>query len=127
MPLIDAVTARQFAERWIDAWNRHDLDAVLSHYAEDFEFSSPLIVEMLGNASGTLKGKPAVRAYWSTGLQRIPHLHFQLLDVLTGIDQLTLYYRGHRGMVAESCHFDASGRVIRSAVSYAVSEPAAIS
>ncbi len=36
MPLIDAHTARCFAESWIDAWNRRDLDAVLSHYAEDF-------------------------------------------------------------------------------------------
>ena len=117
MPLIDTATARRFAGDWIDAWNRHDPDAVLSHYAEDFEFSSPLIVDMVGEPSSTLKGKAAVRAYWTTGLQRIPDLHFQLLDVLTGIDQVTLYYQGHRGRVTECFHFDASDRVIRAAAS----------
>jgi ketosteroid isomerase-like protein len=24
--------ARQFASEWVEAWNRHDIDAVLTHY-----------------------------------------------------------------------------------------------
>lgn len=120
MPLIDATRARHFADHWIDAWNRHDLEAVLSHYAEDLEFCSPLIVDLAGEPSGVLRGKPAVRAYWEKGLQRLPDLHFDLLDVLAGIDQITVYYRGHRGMVTECFQFDAEGRVIRAAANYAV-------
>lgn len=121
MPQIEATFARQFAQQWIDAWNRHDLDGVLAHYADEVEFSSPLIVQLAGEASGTLKGKEAIRAYWTKGLERIPDLRFQLLDVLPGIDQLTLYYRGHRGMVAECCHFDRFGRVAKAAASYSIS------
>ncbi|NJD04926.1 MAG: cupin domain-containing protein [Methylococcaceae bacterium] len=120
MPLIEASVARQFAETWIDAWNRHDLEAVLAHYADDAEFSSPLIVEFIGEPGGTLKGKPAIRAYWAKGLERIPELRFQLLDVLPGIDQVTLYYRGHRGMVAECCQFDGMGQVVRASASYSL-------
>ena len=118
MPLIDAPTARRFAESWIDAWNRHDLDAVLSHYAEDFEFSSPLIVDIAGESGGCLKGKTAVRAYWTKGLERIPELRFELHDVLTGIDRIILYYRGYRGMVAESFVLDGNGRVIEASACY---------
>jgi uncharacterized cupin superfamily protein len=119
MPMMDAAAARRFAASWIDAWNRHDLDAVLAHYAEDCEFSSPLIVDLAGEPTGVLRGKAALRAYWSLGLQRIPDLRFELVDVLAGIGQATVYYRGHRGMAAESCQFDANGLITRAAASYA--------
>lgn len=120
MPLVDAALAQRFATHWIDAWNRHDLDAVLAHYAEAFEFTSPLITELAGEPSGRLQGKPAVRAYWEEGLRRIPELHFELLDVLAGVDQISLYYRGHRGTVVESFHFDRNGQVIQAAATYAL-------
>ena len=38
--------AKQFATEWISAWNAHDLDAILSHYVDDFEMSSPVMVQM---------------------------------------------------------------------------------
>lgn len=42
--MISREFAERFAKDWVDAWNRHDLEAVLSHYADDFEMSSPYIV-----------------------------------------------------------------------------------
>lgn len=119
MPTLTSTFAREFAKEWIDAWNRHDLAAVLSHYVEDFEFSSPLICDIAGEASGTLRGKAAVGAYWRLGLQRIPDLRFTLVDTLCGVDSLTLYYQGHRGMVAETFHFGADGGVARAQACYA--------
>lgn len=102
-----------FARSWIDAWNAHDLDAVLAHYSDDFEFSSPLISQFAGEASGRLRGKAAVRAYWSAALARVPDLHFELVDVLAGVDGLLILYRGHRGLSAEVFEFDANGQVRR--------------
>lgn len=90
--MITTELARRFAEEWIEAWNAHDLGRVLSHYTDDFEMSSPFIVEFTGNASGTLKGKKQVGAYWQDALQRIPNLHFELLDVFCGVDSITLLY-----------------------------------
>lgn len=113
--------ARTFAQGWIDAWNRHDLEGVLAHYGEDFEFSSPLIPDFAGAPSGTLKGKEAVKAYWAKGLARLPDLHFELMDVLAGIDSLVVYYRGHRGPAAEVFLFDANGQVKRGVALYGVS------
>lgn len=108
-----------FARDWIDAWNAHDLDAVLAHYSDDFEFSSPFIREFAGEPSGKLTGKDAVRTYWQIGLSRLPDLHFELVDVLTGVDCLTILYRGHRGLSAEVFEFDANGQVRRGQALYA--------
>ncbi|MBL8636185.1 MAG: nuclear transport factor 2 family protein [Myxococcales bacterium] len=118
MPTITASVAHAFATSWIAAWNLHDLDAILHHYREDFEFSSPLIVKIANEPSGMLRGKSAVRAYWSKGLALIPNLHFELLHVLSGIDALTLVYRGHRGVVAESFWLDEHGQVYKASACY---------
>lgn len=121
MPTPTPAFAREFARKWIDAWNRHDLADVLFHYADNFMFSSPLIREIAGEASGSLVGKEAVGAYWALGLRRIPDLRFELVDILCGVDGLTLYYRGHRGMVAETFQFGADGKVVRAQACYSCS------
>lgn len=112
--------AKRFAHCWIEDWNNHDLDAVLSHYADDFEFASPLIPLIAGEASGVLYGKAAVRAYWEKGLAQIPDLRFELKEVLIGVDSITLYYRGHRGMAAEVFMFNSSGKVTKALACYVV-------
>jgi ketosteroid isomerase-like protein len=117
--MIDPAFAHRFAVEWIDAWNRHDLDAILAHYADDFEMRSPLIAQFAGEPSGRLSGKPAVGAYWATALQRMPDLRFTLLDVLVGVDSLLLHYRGPRGPAAECFEFGEDGSVIRAAAHYA--------
>ncbi|MBW7909447.1 MAG: nuclear transport factor 2 family protein [Kiritimatiellae bacterium] len=66
--------AVKFAEHWIESWNSHDLKQILSHYTEDLEMSSPYIVQIAGEASGMLKGKEAVGAYWAKALERMPAL-----------------------------------------------------
>ena len=45
--MIDATFAQQFAEEWLRAWNAHHLEAILAHYTDDFEMSSPFIVERM--------------------------------------------------------------------------------
>ena len=125
MPTLTPEFARDFARHWIDAWNRHDLAAILSHYAEDFEFSSPLISAIAGEPSATLRGKAAVGAYWNLGLRRIPDLHFELSDLMCGVGALTLHYRGHRGMVAETFFFDVDGKVVKALACYACRDEAA--
>ena len=116
---MDSAFARRFATEWIAAWNAHDLDRVLSHYANDFEMSSPYIVTLAGEPSGTLIGKAAVEAYWRKALSAFPDLHFDLVSVLAGAKSITLYYKGARGrFVAEVFHFDAEQKVSRAFAHY---------
>jgi hypothetical protein len=113
--------ARQFAQEWISAWNAHDLDAVLVHYSDDFEMHSPVIQQLMGEPAGSLRGKPAVRAYWAKALAMIPDLQFELLGTLIGVNSLVLHYRGHRGAAAEVFHFNERGYVVRAHAHYALS------
>jgi len=105
---------RHLAGQWIEAWNAHDLDAILSHYAEDIEFTSPFVAKLTGDPSGTLRGKTALRDYFGRGLAAYPGLHFELLRTLTGVGSVTLYYRSVNGLhAAETMLVGADGLVRR--------------
>jgi hypothetical protein len=110
--------AIRFAEEWIESWNLHDLDRVLAHYTADFEMSSPVIARLMNEPSGTLRGKEAIREYWSKALARYPELHLELVDVFAGAASVTVTYRGHRGLSAEVFWFAPDGKVYRAAAHY---------
>lgn len=115
--------AQAFAHEWIDAWNAHDLERILSHYADDFEMTSPVIVSLMGEPSGVLKGKATVRAYWAKGLAAQPPLRFELLDVLAGVRSVTIYYRSiGRRVAAEVLEFNDRGEAVRGSAHYAVAK-----
>src|SRR5215831_4331753 len=59
--------ARRFAEEWVDAWNRHDLDGILAHYSEDVVFSSPFAARLIPGGDGTVRGRAALREYFKAG------------------------------------------------------------
>ena len=48
--MIDPQWATEFAQEWIDSWNSHDLDRILSHLSDDFEMKSPLILERIAGS-----------------------------------------------------------------------------
>ena len=116
--MLDKAFADHFAADWIDAWNTHDLDRVLSHYTDDFDMSSPVIIKVAGEPSGTLQGKEAVGFYWAKALQLIPDLHFELITTLVGVNSITLYYKSARGLSAEVFHFNQDGKVMRAYAHY---------
>ena len=116
---MDKAFADRFAAEWIAAWNAHDLVRVLSHYTDDFEMSSPYVVQIAGEPSGTLRGKKAVGAYWKKALELVPELKFELVTALAGVNSVTLYYKGARGkLVAEVCHFGPDGKVTKAFAHY---------
>ena len=75
---MDHEIARRFAEDWLDAWNAHDLDAILGHFRDDVVFSSPMAARLREGSDGVVCGKAALRDYWAEGLRRIPDLHFEI-------------------------------------------------
>ena len=38
--------ADAFVAEWMEAWNSHDLERILGHYADDVEYSSPFIASL---------------------------------------------------------------------------------
>jgi ketosteroid isomerase-like protein len=112
--------ASRFAEEWIAAWNAHDLARILAHYEDDFEMTSPRIVDLAGKPSGVLRGKAAVGAYWEKALRGIPELRFDLLGVFVGARGVAIHYRNQVGRLGvEVFEMGESGRVMRAAAHYA--------
>jgi ketosteroid isomerase-like protein len=119
-----AFDPRQLAAEWITAWNDRDLDAVLRHYADDVQFTSPTAAAVVPESGGVVRGKDALREYWSAALPLVPDLHFDLVDVLTTVDGLTIVYRNQRAqLVAETLLLRPDGLVWWGLASY--SEPGA--
>jgi len=107
------------AREWCNAWNRRDLDAVLSHYGEDVTVCSPLVVKRLSRADGMLRGKPELREYFATGMGN-DKLHFEFEDVRLGVNTMTVLYRRENGMrVADTMELDDAGRAVRMLACYA--------
>ncbi len=119
--MIDREFALEFTGEWISAWNSHDLDRILAHYADDFEMSSPYIVQLMDEASGTLKGKDAIRRYWTRALALPPPLKFELEQVYIGVDSITIQYRraGTGRRAAEVLFFNEQRQVVRGVAHYA--------
>jgi hypothetical protein len=115
---IDKEFAERFAQHWIASWNAHDLDEILSHYTDDFEMHSPIVVERMGIADGVLRGKSTVGEYWAIGLAAMPKLHFELINVFVGCASLIIYYKGRRGYSCEVFHFNNQGKVYKAAAHY---------
>jgi ketosteroid isomerase-like protein len=104
---MDTALARTFASRWLDAWNAHDLDAILSHFSEEVTFTSPLARQIVDGSDGVIRGKEELRSYWREGLRRNPGLHFAIEDLHLGVDTLVIHYRNHSGgLVNEVLTFD---------------------
>ena len=106
--------AQRWAEQWIAEWNRHDVEAVLTHFADDVVFVSPVAATVTGDPSGVVRGKDALRAYWTTALASRADLHFELVDVHLGVDAIAIGYRDQTGRATtEVAVFDVDGQVTR--------------
>ncbi|HEY5438211.1 MAG TPA: nuclear transport factor 2 family protein [Acidimicrobiales bacterium] len=104
---MDFAFAEQFTNEWLDAWNSHDLERILSHFTDDVVFTSPVAIRVLEGSDGVIRGKAALRHYWGIGLERIPDLHFELESIYLGVRTVVINYRNQAGaLVNEVLTFD---------------------
>jgi ketosteroid isomerase-like protein len=117
--VLSEAEARKIADDWTRAWNSHDLEAIMSHYAPEVVLISPTAAKLLGDSSGTIRGKQAVRSYFERGLQAFPNLTFELVDVMWGISSVVLYYLNQKGTkTGEFMELDANQKVSRVVANY---------
>lgn len=107
------------ANQWAAAWNAHDLEVILDHYEDAIELTSPVAAQLLVASEGKVIGKANLRDYFRRGLDAYPELHFQLEDVLWGINSVVLYYRNQKGTrTAEFMALSPAGKVARVVAHY---------
>lgn len=117
--MVTEAAVKEFARDWVQAWNSHDLDAIMVHYAPAVVLTSPAAAKLLNDASGTVRGKEALRRYFERGLQAYPNLTFALEEVMWGLSSAVLCYVNQKGTkTAEFMEFDGDGKIIRVAANY---------
>ena len=117
--MITESQVRQFAAEWLRAWNSHDLDEILSHYAPDIVLTSPTAAMLLNLPAGLVKGKLELRNYFKRGLEAYPNLAFELLDVMWGLSSVVLYYKNQNGTTSgEFMELDSNLKVTRVVANY---------
>jgi ADP-ribose pyrophosphatase YjhB (NUDIX family) len=75
------------ARRWLDRFNARDLEGLLALYADDAVHTSPKLRDRQPETKGQVRGKDALRAWWSDAMQRLPQLRY---------DELHLTAQGNR-------------------------------
>jgi ketosteroid isomerase-like protein len=107
------------AREWIALWNSRDLERVLTLYSDDFEMTSDRIVALGFDASGTLRGKDRVQAYWAKALTLIPDLHFELIDSYVSPDSVVVFYQNERGArICEYLRLDGEGKIMQGSANH---------
>lgn len=112
--------AVDFSQQWVDAWNAHDVESVLRHFDDDVVFTSPVAAKLLPETAGVIRGKRALRDYWTRALRRIANLRFTLEGIYEGIDTIVIAYRNQDGgLVNEVLRF-SDGLVVEGHGTYNV-------
>ena len=107
------------ANKWVAAWNAHDLDLIMTHYDDAIELTSPAAAQLLKAPGGKVVGKANVRDYFRQGLEAYPELRFQLEDVLWGVSSVLLYYTNQRDThTGEFMELSSAGKVTRIVANY---------
>jgi len=105
--VVSTPEAGAFAQAWAAAFNRLDVEAVLAHFHDDVVFTSPVAARVIPGSGGVVRGKAALREYWSAAAKIMPDLHFEVLGVYQGQSILVINYRNERGrLVNEVLEFD---------------------
>lgn len=94
---MESPEATAFAQHWVEAWNDRDIDAVLGWFAADVVFTSALADQVVPGSGGVIRGKQALRHYWTEALRHNPELHFDLVGVYFGVDTVVIQFRTQNG------------------------------
>lgn len=109
---MNTVFAKKFSKDFINSWNSHDIEKIISHYAEELEFKSPLVVKRYSDPNGTIYDREKLQEYFLIGLTNNPKLTFKFKQLLLGVNGLTLYYENARG--GETAEYFESTQIIKS-------------
>jgi limonene-1,2-epoxide hydrolase len=86
------MTNIQIAHRWLDAFNQHDIETLLKLYDEDAEHYSPKLKIHRPETIGLIKGKPALRNWWTDAFKRLPELHYKKIKLTADDEQVFIEY-----------------------------------
>ena len=100
-----AADPRTVIESLRAAWNAHDLDAFVGHFAADYDSRWPI------HPDRDFRGAEHVRERWSANFERMPDFRADLLALATFGDDAWTEWRWH-GTRLDGSTFDEQGVII---------------
>ena len=116
--VMDRATGGRFVEAWCASWRKVDIDAVVSHFAENAEMRSPLALKL--TESPVVAGAENIRAYWRKAYGHVASADLKILSWSwdAAIARLTVWWQLGDSRASEFMDFDGAGRVVRSEAFY---------
>ena len=90
-----SATSTAIARAWLDAFNAHDVDALVALYADDCTHTSPKIRALHPDTGGQLVGKPALARWWRDANARLPNLRYEPTAIVAGDETVIIEYLRH--------------------------------
>ncbi len=85
----------EIANKWFAAFNAHDIEALLMLYSENAEHYSPKLKVLQPETNGLIKGKQALRNWWTHAFNRLPSLQYELINLIGNEQQVFMEYIRH--------------------------------
>ena len=83
---------KQIAHKWLEAFNQHNLEELLSLYTDNAEHYSPKLKIHQPQTNGLIKGKTALRNWWKDAFERLPSLNYKVKSLTANGDRVFMEY-----------------------------------
>lgn len=80
------------AQKWLKAFNEHNLEDLLALYDDNAEHFSPKLKLKKPETNGLIKGKAALSSWWQDAFERLPELTYKELTITANDDRAFMEY-----------------------------------
>ncbi|MBP9160385.1 MAG: nuclear transport factor 2 family protein [Flavobacteriales bacterium] len=87
--------AIRIAGKWFEAFNAHDLEALLALYDDKARHFSPKLKVLRPETGGLVKGKAALRNWWQDAFNRLPTLRYEVKGLIVDNENVFMEYVRH--------------------------------
>lgn len=92
---MSALELNEIAQRWLEAFNKKELERLLALYHDHAEHFSPKLKVRHPETNGLIKGKAALRSWWRDAFERLPSLHYEIIRLTPYEDRVFMEYVRH--------------------------------
>jgi ketosteroid isomerase-like protein len=82
----------EIAKKWFNAFNTHDLEALLNLYHDKAKHFSPKLKIRKPETKGLVEGKNALRDWWKDAFERLPSLNYTYTTLTANEDRVFMEY-----------------------------------
>jgi hypothetical protein len=82
----------QIAKKWFNAFNTHNLEALLELYYDEAKHFSPKLKIRKPETNGYVQGKDALREWWKDAFDRLPTLNYNYTTLTADNERVFMEY-----------------------------------